>query len=1304
MPGFAPKLRILTPTETQASLDTWRETLIFHLILDGSFEEFLEDNFAWGSVKLPHRGLKADGDNTENPRTAKQKASMLNLMLNTIASYAPIISREYIVSEALSLNDIWQKLRIHYGFRKSGALILDITSITREDGESYESLWQKYHAFVTDNLLQPADNIFHHGAKITTKEEISPTLSNVMVTLWLNTINPALPALVKQKYNTELRRQTLISLREEISESIDSILSQIESESACIARAFYPRNQKRNSSSRSNKPFVKSKTTMVCPLCELAGRPSDHFLSKCQYLPDAEKRYFASRAKSRAVDIPEDSEEDEDEDDTASCCSAIKQININQNCQSCSCNKSSSKAKEVPQKVINSNIKRVDVVSSPCLWVKYGKFDVNLTLDTAAEADVMKLSFAKKIGAPICTTTVGAVNADGKTDLKTVGEVHLSFSWENIKLRFDGLVVEELSDDVLAGAPFMTVNDVYARPAHKKVFIGDIEVPYKVRIRAKKAIIMRVPRQRVLLPGEILRYPTPDSLLSEKELAVEPRIDAKSMHAKSYGSQWLQPTMVTQSNGHVEIANTSHEPVLLRRHEQIAMIRPIAAEDDVSPSEVDKVSTPSQREFPEDTKDYLNIDVFVDPDNVLPKALQREFQNAHAEYKEVFDSRTIGCYNGASGPLEVKINMGPSLPPHRKGRMPLYNRKLKEEYQKICDELEGTVLLKPEEVGVVCEYLNPSFLITKKSGKKRLVTAFTEVAQYTKPQPALMSNIDDALRLIASWNYIILSDATSAYWQMKLEKSSMKYTGIVTPYKGIRVYGRGAMGMPGTETALEEMMYRVLGDQLASGGVTKVMDDLYCGGSTPEEALEQWKQVLKSFAKNGLRLSATKTVICPQTTTILGWIWNNGKIKASPHRISTLIAVDPLKLTTVGQLRSFIGSYKYLSRVLSSYSDYISPLEEAIAGKNKSEKLTWSEQLLKDFRCAQSHLTTNNTLTLPRRNDQLKIVCDASKTGIGAALYIIRKGKDHLAGNFSAKLKKHQVTWLPCEVESLSITAAVNHFAPEIVNSEHQTLVLTDSLPSVQAYGKLKKGQFSASSRVSTFLSTASRYNILIGHLKGRDNVYSDYLSRNPAVCDHSKCQVCAFIQESSESVIRSCSVKDILDSNSAVPFSSRSGWHELQMTDEALRRSCAHLKQGTSPSRKCTKVGDVKRYLQYARIARDGLLIVPSYSQSTGRTERIVVPREYLHGLLECLHIKLNHPSKLQLQKVFQRAYFGLNVDQAIDAVCQNCHTCVSLANLPNKFMKQSITTSPTSIGSHFSADIVNSFFSYVNMFLHRA
>ena len=39
---------------------------------------------------------------------------------------------------------------------------------------------------------------------------------------------------------------------------------------------------------------------------------------------------------------------------------------------------------------------------------------------------------------------------------------------------------------------------------------------------------------------------------------------------------------------------------------------------------------------------------------------------------------------------------------------------------------------------------------------------------------------------------------------------------------------------------------------------------------------------------DNLCLSAVKTVINPKSTTILGWIWNCGTLKASPHRIAAL--------------------------------------------------------------------------------------------------------------------------------------------------------------------------------------------------------------------------------------------------------------------------------------------------------------------------------------------------------------------------------------------------------------------------------
>lgn len=94
------------------------------------------------------------------------------------------------------------------------------------------------------------------------------------------------------------------------------------------------------------------------------------------------------------------------------------------------------------------------------------------------------------------------------------------------------------------------------------------------------------------------------------------------------------------------------------------------------------------------------------------------------------------------------------------------------------------------------------------------------------------------------------------------------------------------MGIPGSETALEELLHRLLGDLYVGGHVTKIADDLFCGTDSLEDLLLVWKRDLGALARNTLRLSAKKTTICPKFVTGLCWIWSVGTIlrQPSPHR------------------------------------------------------------------------------------------------------------------------------------------------------------------------------------------------------------------------------------------------------------------------------------------------------------------------------------------------------------------------------------------------------------------------------------
>ena len=188
-----------------------------------------------------------------------------------------------------------------------------------------------------------------------------------------------------------------------------------------------------------------------------------------------------------------------------------------------------------------------------------------------------------------------------------------------------------------------------------------------------------------------------------------------------------------------------------------------------------------------------------------------------------------------------------------------------------------------------------------------------------------MPDVDTTLRTIAPWHYMIKTAFTQAFYQIPLSLSFLKYCRVATPFCGIPGIHEISDGMPGSETALEEMMCCILRNFIQEGCMAKLADDLYCGGDTLEALLNNWRQVLEALDRCNLRLSPTKTVICFRSTTILGWVWSQGSLSASPHCIAVLTSCPPPQ--SVQGLRSFIGAYKVLSCVLPNRSDLVDPLK-----------------------------------------------------------------------------------------------------------------------------------------------------------------------------------------------------------------------------------------------------------------------------------------------------------------------------------------------------------------------------------------
>lgn len=189
-----------------------------------------------------------------------------------------------------------------------------------------------------------------------------------------------------------------------------------------------------------------------------------------------------------------------------------------------------------------------------------------------------------------------------------------------------------------------------------------------------------------------------------------------------------------------------------------------------------------------------------------------------------------------------------------------------------------------------------------------------------------MPDVDSTLRKIAQWKLLITSDFSAVYFQIPLARNSAKYCGVVTPFKGSRVYQRCAMSLPGSESALEELLCKLLGPLLQSGHVIKLADDVYLGANDADTLTRVWTTFLQILSTCGLGLSAAKTIICPDKTIILGWHWERGTLRASKHRINTLAVCD--HPTTISAMRLFVETFKVMARVIPNSAMILDPLEK----------------------------------------------------------------------------------------------------------------------------------------------------------------------------------------------------------------------------------------------------------------------------------------------------------------------------------------------------------------------------------------
>ena len=1301
---------------SEADLYAWWNELMNYLNQHDNFKLYKEKGMysTWQPAESEEDRILSLNKDDKGDLDMRQRD--LNNFITIIAGCCNRDHYMMVIKQSTSLKWIWEELTIIYHHQHKGKEFLSISDLQYNPSEqSPLSFYNSYRAKILENLKPQGTTIkWKNNLLLAKAETISPTFEDHILLTTLLIIDKRLPNKVKELYGPRLEQGIfLMDLKIDILSNVSKILDDIEEESNNAAikvkendyqvNFMGSRGRGRNRG-RFNSNFSRPKPqsqNKFCRLCHLQRQQRNVVLSheigdlECPSLSDRDKEGIKAKyLVSAAVQV----EEEEDElEKMANLHGYGNQVNVDFK----NSDNATTKHNDAPTIVSNekqhfhltsdNNIHVIKPVPSQILTVFQDDLPIHLDLDSGCWISTVKLDYALKMKWKIHPNGQLAKIADGKTILKSKGEIHEVFNRNAWTVNFSAIVMENLHTDAIAGNNFFKDNVVRQDISARTITIKNKFVVPETNRNTDLPVnpintIVTIPKTTIL-PNQSIKIDMPEK--NDKLVFIEP-LDGRCR---------IDPQISSIKHGKLNIENNTNEPIkLVKSKVYVKEIKEVIAEN--AKIEYNLMSMHSEKQTTDNISNItINRDRLTSDQN---KRILEVIENNRA----VFDQDLRQGYNQKSGPHYCKLKFAnEERPSSRKVNCVQYNNKMNVLLQKVCDELtDQKVLGIPQHENIEVQHVMPAFLRKKQKAKDkpnnelttsdvRLVVNTCELSKYMKSLPAKISKPQDVYNALAKWKYVIKTDLYQGFFQNHLHRDGQKWCGILTPFGGLRFFKRGIQGLINQTEELDELLANLFNDMITKGKLVKQADDLFTGGNTIDEAIDNLEEMLNICKSNNLKLSPAKTIILPKSVDIMSWIWSEGGTLApSPHRKQALLEVKSDDICTVKDVRSWVGLYKTFLYHTPNLAKVMDPFDKITSDKDSKDLIIWTTELKLAFQAAKDNIENIKEVYLPHPNDQLIIITDGARNPPGVGFVLQAKdnhGKTRTVRHYSVKLKPHHVKWTPCEIESVAFGTAIEAFYDIIKESTKPVIICPDSKPVCDATNLLKKGKFSLSPRIQTFLNNMGKVSCDVQHISGKSgqNQIADFQSRNTTNCNADICQLCEYVNQQADTIIDG----KIATIQTDIPYANRLSWKNVQSQDKAITLARNAITTGQLISKKPGKINsDARKIQNNANVAQDGLLVVSrTIPYSTTKEERIVIPSSYLSTLVNQIHNQNSHPSKHQLKQIFDKYFFGVGVANIIDERFMKCQICCAMKKLPNTNRFQTTTNTQTP-GTHFGCDVV--------------
>lgn len=450
------------------------------------------------------------------------------------------------------------------------------------------------------------------------------------------------------------------------------------------------------------------------------------------------------------------------------------------------------------------------------------------------------------------------------------------------------------------------------------------------------------------------------------------------------------------------------------------------------------------------------------------KKLLLEFQDIASDYPTVTSWAEHDIDVGQSRP--VKQN------PYRE------NPEKREKIKKEVDYLKEHNLIEPS----ASDWSSPCLLVPKSSGENRFCTDFRRVNSLSIADNFPMPRIDDCVESVGQARFITKIDLLKGYYQIPLTERAKRISAFVTS-EGMYEYRVMAFGMRNAAATFQRLANRIV-EGLQGCGV--YIDDIVLYSDTWEQHVDRLRQLFERLRMANLTINLAKSKFGQKHIEYLGFHLGDGQVRPAEAKIKVLQQFPPPR--TRKELRRFLGMAAFYKKFCKDYSEIVLPLT-----KLSSPKLTfvWSDECQLAFQRIKDMLTAHPVLAIPSFDKPFKLLTDASNVGMGAVLVQEgQEGEDHPVAYFSKKFDRHQLNYSTIEKEALALVSSLRHFAHYLKNGCTPVHVFTDHNPLVFINKMRNHNQ-----RLLRWSLELQEFQLIISHIKGRENSTADYLSRSPS-------------------------------------------------------------------------------------------------------------------------------------------------------------------------------------------------------------